>query len=304
MSEDLPAPLVPPEADLRGLEWMPVFGDRLFGSATWIGASAEGKVAALRLWWRAFAHEVPAGSLPDDDVLLADYAGYGIAVKAWRKVRAQALRGWQICSDGRLYHKFVAERVIEAWESRLERQADRDADRERLKRWREAKRKRRETANETPDETRFTSPHETRFDTPDETRTKRLREDRTGEDRTGKEPVEEARKRATRLPSDFVVPHEWRGDARKSRERNHLPPVDLNLEAEKFTNFWLSKPGQQGAKLDWRKTWINWALNATGASDGKHFQRANGTVGSADWWDVPKPPAPQSPPPVPPSERD
>lgn len=118
MSEGLPEPLVSAEVDLRGLEWMPLLGDRLFGSATWIAASAEAKVAALRLWWRAYAHEVPAASLPDDDALLADYAGYGVAVKAWRKLREQALRGWVKCSDGRLYHPVVSELVREAWEQR------------------------------------------------------------------------------------------------------------------------------------------------------------------------------------------
>jgi hypothetical protein len=111
------------------MPYMPLYGDRLFGSATWIGATAEAKVAALRLWWRSFAHEVPSASLPDDDTLLADYAGYGVGVKAWRKVKAQAMRGWVKCSDGRLYHKTVAEVALEAWEQRKR-------NREKQERWR------------------------------------------------------------------------------------------------------------------------------------------------------------------------
>lgn len=110
--------MTPADCDLRGLPYMPLFGDRLFGSATWIAASSDAKVAALRLWWRAFAHEVPAASLPDDDMLLADYAGYGIGVKAWRKVKLQAMRGWVKCSDDRLYHRMVAEVALEAWDQR------------------------------------------------------------------------------------------------------------------------------------------------------------------------------------------
>lgn len=124
-----PQPLVPADCDLRGMPYMPLFGDRLFGSATWIGASADGKVAALRLWWRSFAHEVPASSLPDDDTLLADYAGYGVGVKAWRKVKDQAMRGWVKCSDGRLYHRMVADVALEAWEQRKR-------NREKQERWR------------------------------------------------------------------------------------------------------------------------------------------------------------------------
>lgn len=118
MTEQLPEPLVPADVDLRGYEFMPLYGDRLLGSETWIAASAEAKIAALRLWWRSYAHEVPAGSLPDNDNLLADYAGYGVAVKAWRKVRPQALRGWVKCTDGRWYHPFVATLVMEAWQMR------------------------------------------------------------------------------------------------------------------------------------------------------------------------------------------
>jgi hypothetical protein len=129
MAEQLPPPPVPKDCDLRGMPYMPLFGDRLFGSATWIAATADAKVAALRLWWRSFAHEVPASSLPDDDTLLADYAGYGIAVKAWRKVRTQAMRGFEKCRDGRLYHPMVAEVAREAWRQRLR-------NREKQEKWR------------------------------------------------------------------------------------------------------------------------------------------------------------------------
>jgi hypothetical protein len=114
----LPAPLVAADVDLRGLQYMPLFGERLFGSETWIAAGPDARVAALRLWWRAYAHEVPAASLPDDDRLLSDYAGYGAAVKAWRKVRAASLRGFVKCSDGRLYHSVLADIALESWDSR------------------------------------------------------------------------------------------------------------------------------------------------------------------------------------------
>lgn len=135
---------MPADVDLRGLQYMPLFGERLFGSETWISASAEAKVAALRLWWRSYAHELPAGSLPDNDQLLADYAGYGVAVKAWRRIREQAMRGWVKCSDGRLYHKTVAEIALESW-------ASRQRNREKQERWRAKQRQR--DADQTPPET-------------------------------------------------------------------------------------------------------------------------------------------------------
>lgn len=135
MIETLPEPLVPADVDLRGLQYMPLFGERLFGSETWIAASAEAKVAALRLWWRAYAHELPAASLPDNDQLLAEYAGYGVAVKAWKRIRPQAMRGWTKCSDGRLYHKTVAEIALTSWESRRSNRA-------RQEKWRARQRQR------------------------------------------------------------------------------------------------------------------------------------------------------------------
>ena len=129
---DVPTPFVPPDVDLRGMEYMPFFGDRLFKSATWIEASPAAQVAALRLWWHAFSHEVPAASLPDNDRLLAEHAGYGISVKSFAKIKAQAMRGWVKCSDGRWHHKFLAELALEAWAGRLR-------NREKVRRWREKK---------------------------------------------------------------------------------------------------------------------------------------------------------------------
>lgn len=133
----LPDPPVPENADLRGMDFMPLKGERLFNSVTWLEASYEGRCAALRTWWHAFSKEVPAGSLPDNDRLLASYAGYGESVKAWAKIRLQAMRGWYKCSDGRLYHKVLADVVVEAWERRLDHRDEQDARAERQRRWRE-----------------------------------------------------------------------------------------------------------------------------------------------------------------------
>ncbi len=129
---DRPDPFVPPEVDLRGMEYMPLKGDVLFKSTTWLKATSEARNAMLRLWWHAFAHEVPAASLPDDDFLLAQHAGYGEAVKVWLKVKEQAMRGWTLCTDGRWYHKTVAELALEAWKGRVK-------NREKIRKWREKK---------------------------------------------------------------------------------------------------------------------------------------------------------------------
>ncbi len=68
MSDERPAPLVPADVDLRGLEYMPLLGARLMASDFHARASDSEWRAALTLWWAAW-QQVPAGSLPDDDVI-------------------------------------------------------------------------------------------------------------------------------------------------------------------------------------------------------------------------------------------
>lgn len=118
MSE-LPEPLVPVEVDLRDFREMPLELERLFASDTWVLANPEEKVAALHLWCKSW-HQQPAGSLPDDDRMLAHLSATALR---WKKLRVHALRGWVKCSDGRFYHPVVAEKVLRAWKVKLEQRA-------------------------------------------------------------------------------------------------------------------------------------------------------------------------------------
>jgi hypothetical protein len=112
------APLTPPECDLRDFAFMPLDVVRLRDSDLAVTAEADEFRCAVLLWCAAW-HQVPAASLPDDDKILAQYAGYGRVVKEWQKVRAGALRGWVKCDDGRLYHPVVAQKANEAWLAKL-----------------------------------------------------------------------------------------------------------------------------------------------------------------------------------------
>lgn len=114
----LPAPLTPADCDLRDFPFMPLDVVRLRDSDFAAITEAEGFRAGLLLWCASW-HQVPAASLPDDDVVLARLAGFGRIVKAWQKLRADALHGWVRCSDGRLYHPVVAEKARDAWQSKL-----------------------------------------------------------------------------------------------------------------------------------------------------------------------------------------
>jgi hypothetical protein len=111
---DLPLPLTPAECDLRDFQYMELDVRRLRDSEFAAGASGDGFRAGVLLWCAAW-HQVPAASLPDNDVELANLAGYGRVVKEWRKVREEALSGFVKCSDGRLYHAVIAEKAVAAF---------------------------------------------------------------------------------------------------------------------------------------------------------------------------------------------
>jgi hypothetical protein len=167
---------------------MPYYGDRLGRSEFNARVSDAAWRAGHNLWWSAW-NSVPAASLPNDEVALTRYADLGRDTKAFRRIRDDALHGFVLCNDGRLYHPFLAELALAAWEERLAYRASRVSDRERLRRWREAKRLRAGTHPETPIETHPETSAETSAETPcrngDETRFDRSKtgEDRRGEDR-------------------------------------------------------------------------------------------------------------------------
>ena len=112
MSEELPPPLVPAEVDLRDMDGFMLNVERLLASELWAVATGEEFKAAVGLWTRAWK-QLPAASLPDDDRILAAFAG--IAVSRWKRVKGVAMRGFVLCSDGRFYHHVLAEDAIRAW---------------------------------------------------------------------------------------------------------------------------------------------------------------------------------------------
>ena len=114
------APLTPADADLRDFPRMALDVQRLMGSE-FNALASRAPIAWMvghKLWYRAW-HQVPAGSLPDDDEQLCHLAELGFDLKTFRKARTVALRGWARCDDGRLYHPVVAETVLEAWIEKL-----------------------------------------------------------------------------------------------------------------------------------------------------------------------------------------
>lgn len=80
----------------------------------------------------------------------------------------------------------------------------------------------------------------------------------TEQNRTDLGAARAASKKGSRLPADWVpsdddlkTADELLGDFRLA-----------NSEAAKFRDYWISKPGSGGVKLDWAATWRNWCRKA------------------------------------------
>jgi hypothetical protein len=125
---DLPEPFTPADCDLRDFTFMPLDVVRLRDSEISVVSNGDEFRCAVLLWCAAW-HQVPAASIPDDDVVLAQLAGFGRVIREWKKVREGALRGWIKCADGRLYHPVVAEKANEAWSGRVAYREKKEADR-------------------------------------------------------------------------------------------------------------------------------------------------------------------------------
>ncbi len=111
----------------------------------------------------------------------------------------------------------------------------------------------------------------------------------TGDQGTGSREVaarDPARKRATRIPDDFEPSPAVRADMAAKR-----PDVDLELETEKFRDFWAAKPGKDGTKLDWDATWRNWIRNSRQSPQSQQKPRAGNGYDPADWLRKPDEPS-------------
>ncbi|WP_119270873.1 hypothetical protein [Taklimakanibacter deserti] len=107
-------------------------------------------------------------------------------------------------------------------------------------------------------------------------------EDDGGERETGEEgarapPKPNGKSKvASRLPDDFAPSEE---DVR-SAYADGLSDDEARREFEKFKDYWRSKPGKDGTKLDWSATFRNWMRRA---ADGKRERagRVSGGQGAA-----------------------
>jgi hypothetical protein len=174
-----PEPFTTRDMDVRNLDGFMLNFEKLFSSELWALTKNSGNAlrGALALWCKSWK-QLPPASLPDDERILAAFADMPLA--RFRRLRPLVMHGFTLCSDGRFYHRVVADQVLKVWPSVLKKRQEREADNERLKRWREARKAKRETVNETRFETVNETPmkrhlvlSDTDTDTDTENRTKR-----------------------------------------------------------------------------------------------------------------------------------
>jgi uncharacterized protein YdaU (DUF1376 family) len=114
---------VPPGCSMKGYPYMPLYGGELLESPLWARAMQHDRTLvthAIALWWAAW-QQVPAGSLEDNDDVLATAAR--CSPERWPEVRSYLLHGWLRCSaDGRLYNPRLCESATSNWEKRTEKQ--------------------------------------------------------------------------------------------------------------------------------------------------------------------------------------
>jgi hypothetical protein len=218
------------------MPWFKV-DDKLHASRKLLSIPRRYRLSALGLWTIAgswSADQLTDGKVPD--YMVEEWGGNKTLID-WL-VKADL---WQEIPEGTQFKNWA-----EYQPTKADIEAERDKNREKLRKWRE--RNQGSNGGSNPDVTGYEpsgnpAPDPTR---PDPT-----------------PYIEEAnassrpRKRATRLPEDFQVTPEMRAWA-----ATKAPNTDLGLETDKFINYWVAKSGKDATKLDWVATWRNWILNA------------------------------------------
>jgi len=107
----MPDPAAPYPSDTRAKGWrFELDHERIRQSDTWALAAPEIRPWLLMLWMTAW-EQVPCGSLPDDDELIA--VRIGMPLDMFLASKDRLMRGWWRADDGRLYHRVLTERVLD-----------------------------------------------------------------------------------------------------------------------------------------------------------------------------------------------
>lgn len=255
------APLTTADMDVRDLDGFMLNVERLLASELW--ALTKDNPAAFRgavgLWARAWK-QIPPASLPNDESVIAAFADMTLA--KFHKGRDLIMRGFELCSDGRYYHRHLAAEVNKIWPSVAKKRRDRAADNERLKQWREKKRGERETPDETTSETRFeTAANDVTNGVDTDRDTDRDRDITSKKDCAPQAAaLSKPRKLRRSLPEGFPTSTDldW-AIAHWTKARREDLCAALAEEIEKFHDHHTSNAT---ASADWPGSWRTWVRNA------------------------------------------
>jgi uncharacterized protein YdaU (DUF1376 family) len=259
-TDSAPLPFTSLDDDVRCLDGFMLNVERLLASETVAIGNPSQICAALMLWCRAWK-QVPGGSLPNDERILASFSGAGAR---WKTVRDVALRGFVLCSDGRLYHRYLCEEVKRSVKAKRAYEARRDIDQKRLVRWRE---RQRETALETPGET----VGETRFVAEETRREEKIREDKKESPPhpsgayppVGVEPEPAAKANGhERRKARREIPADWQ-PSEQDRDYAHTEGYADEWIAAEAAHFVDHHRANDSLFADHSAAWRNWVRNAT-----------------------------------------
>jgi hypothetical protein len=250
IEQSFPDPLVPAEVDLRDFAFMPLDVLRLRDSDLACVEDAEVFRCSVLSWCVSW-HQVPAASLPDDDALLARLLGFGRDVKGWKRIRGMGgMRGWVLCSDGRLYHTVVAEKAREAWSAKVAQRARTEA----ARRAREAQR---QAMSQSQPQSLSQTPAKSVTETVTESKGQGQGQGQGLRDREAPgEPAAPPSRptRGTRLPADWQPGEPGIAFAAQQGMTNGKVAAEL----AKFRDHWTAKSGADATKVDWQAAWRNW----------------------------------------------
>jgi hypothetical protein len=114
---EAPPPPVPPDLDVSALPGFMLNIHKLLASRLWGMSTGDEFKAAVALWAASW-QQVPAGSLRNDERELQSHSRSG---SRWKKVKAVAMHGFILCSDGLYYHPVVCADAIRANKARQQR---------------------------------------------------------------------------------------------------------------------------------------------------------------------------------------
>lgn len=223
-------------------------------SDTWALAAPATRPWLLMLWATAW-EQVPCGSLPKDDALIA--ARIGMDAKAFAKVRDVLLRGWRLADDGRLYHETITNRV----QAML---AKKDKDRQRKAGWRA-----RQSGGQFDEsqDSHLSVPRDSNGTDGGLTLESNRKDDTKHQaPSTNTQPngcdapkVGATTKRGSRLAQGWQLPKAW-GEW-VLEKYPHWTEQIVRDEALKFSNHWHAATGKTASRLDWYGTWQNWCMS-------------------------------------------